>query len=103
LNPKLDIPQENLAEFCRRWMIEEFALFGSVLREDFTADSDVDVLVSFQAEAKWTLFDLASMREELKAIFGREVDLLTRGGLEASRNYLRREAILAGAEIIYAA
>lgn len=103
MNPKLDIPQENLAEFCRRWMIEEFALFGSVLREDFTADSDVDVLVSFQAEAKWTLFDLASMREELKAIFGREVDLLTRGGLEASRNYLRREAILAGAEIIYAA
>lgn len=100
---KLDIPRENLAEFCRRWMIKELALFGSVLREDFAADSDIDVLVSFKTEAKWTLFDLASMREELKVIFGREVDLITQGGLEASRNYLRRESILAGAEVIYAA
>ena len=95
------IDREKIAEFCRRWKITEFALFGSVLREDFRPDSDVDVLVSFAPDAHWTLFDMVHMQEELQTILGREVDLVSRRGLEASRNYLRRKAILSSAEVVH--
>ena len=94
------IDREKIAEFCRRWKITEFALFGSVLREDFRPDSDVDVLVSFASDAHWTLFDMVHMQEELQTILGRKVDLVSRRGLEASRNYLRRKAILSSAEVV---
>lgn len=96
------IPAETLADFCRRWMIVELALFGSALREDFGPESDVDVLVTFSSQAPWTLLDMVRMQEELKAIFGRDVDLVSRRGIEQSRNYLRRKAILSSAETIYA-
>jgi predicted nucleotidyltransferase len=94
--------REQLAEFCRKWMVTELAVFGSILRDDFGPDSDIDILVTFDTEARWTLFDLATMREELMAIFGREVDLVSRRGLETSRNHLRRQEILSSAEVIYA-
>lgn len=84
-------------------MIEELAIFGSALRVDFTIDSDIDVLVTFETEARWTLFDLTAMHEELRTIFSRKVDIVTREGLKSSRNYLRRKAIFADAEVIYAA
>ena len=97
----IDIPKERLREFCRKWKVTEFALFGSVTRpEEFRADSDVDVLVRFADEARIGLFELHHMEEELKEIFGREVDLLTRRGVEQSRNYLRREAILGSAVLL---
>lgn len=99
---QIDIPREEIAEFCRKWKVREFALFGSVLRDDFSPDSDVDVLVTFCEEARHTLFDLVHMQDELKAIFGRDVDLISRRGIESSRNYIRREAILSSTEIIYA-
>lgn len=95
-------PQEVTA-LCRRWSIVEMSVFGSVLREDFGPASDVDVLVSFAPEARWTLFDLARLQDELRQLFGRPVDLVSRRGLEASRNPLRRQAILASAEVLYAA
>lgn len=97
----IEIDRERIADFCRRWRIAELALFGSVLREDFDQDSDVDVLVRFHPEAEHTLFDLVRMQEELKRIVGREVDLVSRRGIEASRNYLRKRAILSTAEVIY--
>ena len=97
----LTIPPEKLQEFCRRWQIVELALFGSVLRDDFGPDSDVDVLVSFAEDAGHSLFELDDMESELREIFGREVDLVTRRGIESSPNYLRRNAILRSAEIIY--
>ena len=103
LRPDFNLVSNDLAGFCKRWLVSELSVFGSVLRDDFRDDSDIDILVSFHSEAKWTLFELASMRDELKEIFGREVDLLTRKGLESSRNYLRRKSILAEAEKIYAA
>jgi hypothetical protein len=78
------------------------AFFGSVLRNDFRPDSDVDVLVEFLPEAKLGLFDLVRMQEELKDILGREVDLVEKTAIEQSRNYLRRKAILSSAEMIYA-
>jgi uncharacterized protein len=100
---KIKIPKAKLAEFCRRWNISEFALFGSVLRADFRPDSDVDVLVSFSPEAHVTLFDMARMQDELKTIFGRDVDLVSKRGLENSRNYLRRKYILDSAQVIHVA
>jgi len=76
------------------------ALFGSVLSEDFRPDSDIDILVSFKDDAGWSLFDFVDMIDELKAIFGRKVDLVEK---ESLRNPFRRQAILAGNEVIYAA
>jgi predicted nucleotidyltransferase len=96
----LQIPYKEIADFCRQWSITELALFGSVLREDFRPDSDVDVLVSFADNAHWSLFDLVEMTEKLEAIFGRGVDLVEK---KALRNPFRRYAILPGREIVYAA
>ena len=103
MNARIDIPSDEIAAFCRRWQITELALFGSVLRDDFGADSDVDVLVSFSDDARHTLFDLDDMELELREIFGRKVDLVSRRGIEASRNYLRRDSILKSAQVIYGA
>ena len=97
---KFTIPKAKLSEFCRRWNISELALFGSALREDFRPDSDVDVLVSFGPQAHVTLFDMAQMQNELKDIFKREVDLVSKRGLENRRNYLRRKQILNSAQVI---
>ena len=99
----IEIPEEKIAEFCKKWKIREFALFGSVLRADFRHDSDVDVLVMFDESARHTLFDLVHMEEDLKEIFGRDVDLVSRRGIETSRNYIRKKAILDSAETVYAA
>jgi uncharacterized protein len=101
---KLSLPQEKIAAFCRKWNVSEFALFGSVLREDFRPDSDVDVLVSFPSyDATPSLFDHVDMQDELVEIFGRPVDLLTRGGVEDGRNPIRKRAILNTARVVYAA
>jgi uncharacterized protein len=100
MKPELVFDRDRLDEFCRRWRIQELALFGSVLRSDFRSDSDVDVLVTFEPEAPWTLWDLSRMRTELKEIFGREVDLVEK---KALRNPFRRQAILEGQRVIYAA
>jgi len=99
----IEIPTDKIADFCQRWKITELALFGSVLRDDFRSDSDVDILVTFAPDAHRTLFDMVDMQDELEAMFERKVDLVSRRGIERSRNYLRRKAILDSAEIIYAA
>ncbi|MDZ7656549.1 MAG: nucleotidyltransferase family protein [Sulfurimicrobium sp.] len=100
---RISLPQDQLSLFCRQWKIAEFALFGSVLRDDFRPDSDIDVLVTFSPDASWSLFDHVEMRDELAAILGRKVDLLTRNAVEQSRNPIRRRAILESAEVIHAA
>jgi len=101
--PQVAVDIERIAEFCRKWQITEFALFGSVLREDFSPDSDVDVLVTFAADAPWSLFDIVEMEAQLKDIFGREVDLVERAAIEKSENYIRRKHILAAVETLYVA
>ncbi len=103
MNARIDIPMEAVAEFCKRWEIVEFSLFGSVLRDDFAPDSDVDVLVTFAPHARYTLFDMVHMEDELRGLFKRNVDLVERGAIERSPNYLRRKAILGSAEAVYAA
>lgn len=100
---QIPIDRKRIAEYCRKWKIIEFALFGSVLRQDFGPDSDVDVLVTFDPEAHWTLFDLVHMEDELAQILGRKADLVSRRGIESSANYIRRRAILSSVEVIHAA
>ena len=100
LTSRIDFSINQVVEFCKRWQVNEFALFGSVLRDDFRPDSDVDVLVSFNPAAPWSLFDLVTMQDELQNIFGRPVDLVEREGL---RNPFRKRSILNGREVIYAA
>lgn len=100
---RIDIDNEAIGAFCQKWQIVEVSLFGSALRDDFRADSDVDLMVTFASGARRTLLDLAQMQEELERIFGRRVDLLTRRGVEMSRNPIRKAHILSTAEVIYAA
>jgi hypothetical protein len=103
MNANIAIDEARIVAFCQKWKIIEFSLFGSVLRDDFGPDSDVDVLVSFAPEAEWSLFDVVHMEDELKEIFAREVDLVIRKSIERSENYLRRKHILESVEPIYVA
>jgi uncharacterized protein len=98
----IDLPTDKIAEFCDHWKVIEFALFGSVLRNDFRLDSDIDVMVQFHPDAHPTFSTLDRMESELKTIFHRDIDLITRQGIETSRNYLRRQEILSSAQVIYA-
>jgi hypothetical protein len=102
MNSAIELPINKIAEFCHQWQVIEISLFGSVLRDDFRPDSDIDVMVQFHPDAHPTFSTLDQMEAELKTIFQREVDLITRQGIEASRNYLRRHEILSSAQVIYA-
>lgn len=95
----VDLPKEKIVEFCQRWKIIEFALFGSILREDFGPDSDIDVLVTFQGDAPWSMWDLLDMRKELQDLFGRDVDLVEK---DALRNPFRKHEILREHKVVYA-
>jgi len=98
----LDLPHDKLAGFCRRWNITELSFFGSVLRDDFGADSDVDIMVNF-APGKTPGLEFWTMEAELEEILGHKVDLTTRQGVENSANYIIRGEILRSVEPYYAA
>lgn len=100
MNPKLSIPQEQIAAFCQKHGIRRLSIFGSALREDFRPDSDVDVLVEFEPDRIPTLFDIVGMEQELSSLLnGRKVDLRTPGDL--SRYF--RQQVMEEAEVQYAA
>ena len=94
-------PYDEIAAFCKRWKVVEFALFGSAVRDDFMPESDIDALVSFAPDSNWGLFEHVQMRQELKSIFARDVDLITRRALEQSRNSLLRAEILSTAKVVF--
>lgn len=96
----IPIPHDRIADFCRRWKITEFALFGSVLRDDFGPDSDIDVLVTFAPDTFHDIDDWIAMRDELELLFGRRVDLVSRASL---RNPFRRREILDTRRVLHAA
>ena len=100
--PKLAItlPKEAIVDICSRWKIEEFYLFGSVLRSDFHADSDIDVMISFSSDAHWG-WDIVLIKDELEAVFNRHVDLITKKSIEESHNWIRRKEILDNKRLIY--
>ena len=97
------VDKKKVAAFCHKYRIRRLALFGSALRADFRPDSDVDVLVEFSADAQHSLITLSRMEDELRHIFGREVDLVDQVAIEPSRNYIRRKEILGSLQTIYAA
>jgi predicted nucleotidyltransferase len=103
MTARIPIDREKIAAFCQRWKIVNLSLFGSVLRDDFRPDSDVDVLVTFAPDAEWSLFDHMAMEEELSAALGRKVDLVSRRAIERSANWIRRRVILESAEPYYVA
>ena len=94
-------PMAKIAKFCHRWKIRELAVFGSVLRADFKPDSDIDVIVTFDDDADWSLLDHMRMQQELQTLFQRDVDLLTKRAVEKSQNWVRRKEILSTASIIF--
>jgi len=97
---KITVHRKRIEVFCRKWKVKEFSLFGSVLTDDFQPDSDVDVLVTLDEDAKWSLFEWVDMIDELKDIFGRDVDLVEK---TAIRNPFRRHHILRTHEVVYVA
>lgn len=103
LRAHLPFDEAWLEGWCHRWQVAELAFFGSVLREDFRPDSDVDVLIRFSDASQWSLLDHIAMEEELATFFGRKVDLVSRRAVEASRNHIRRHHILDSAQVVYAA
>lgn len=96
---QIAIPQDQIVAFCRRNQIRSFSLFGSVLREDFAPDSDIDVLVEFDPEARIGFMALARMQRELADLLGRQVDLVPRDGLKPRI----RDRVLDSAQVLYAA
>lgn len=97
---EINVDKKTIKAFCGKWRIAEFAFFGSVLRDDFGPESDIDVLVTLAPSAEWDLFEWMDMRKELEGILGRPVDVVEKTCL---RNPYRREEILARSEMIYVA
>ena len=103
MSPRIAIDPGRIADFCGKWRISRLELFGSVLRDDFRPDSDVDLLVTYEPGASPSLRQLTEIEEELRGILGRDVDLVPRKMIEASPNYIRRKSILSTVMEIYAA
>ena len=95
------ITRRDWRPFCERWKIHELALFGSVLRPDFRSDSDVDVLVEFEADAAWSLLDHIRLQRELQTLLQRKVDLITKRGLQYSQNWRFRAEVLRTARVVF--
>lgn len=101
---RLNISDEELGEFCRKWKIVRLEVFGSALRDDFDpAKSDIDLLVTYAAEASWDLRDELAMQEEFEALVGRPADLPTRSEVERMQNWIRRRRILGSAQLLFEA
>ena len=99
VSPRIKISERKIRDFCQRYQVQRMALFGSVLRDDFRPDSDIDVLVMFDPSARITFMTLGKMERELSGIFQRPVDLVPQEGLKPAI----REAVLASAQEVYAA
>lgn len=100
---RLGIASTDLAAFCQRWQVAELSLFGSILRNDFTENSDIDMLVAYLPTAQRGLFEKIQMQEELETLLHREVDLVSKQAIIHSRNWLRRRNILDSAQVVYVA
>lgn len=101
LGARIDIPKDEIAAFCRRNRILRMAFFGSVLRDDFSPESDVDLLVEFEPDARIGYIGLAGLEIELGEVLGRRADLHTLDGVQSSRNWLLRDEILGSTEAVY--
>ena len=96
------LDSEDIRKFCRKWKIRELKVFGSILREDFRPESDIDFLADFDPDAEWDAFDHLDMEDELTALVGRKVDLVGLSAVESSKNRFRKKEILSTAEPVVA-
>ncbi|MFA6186254.1 MAG: nucleotidyltransferase family protein [Phycisphaerae bacterium] len=97
------VPEEKIADFCRKWKVQQLSVFGSAVSGKLRPDSDIDLLVSFAPAADWSMFDHYRMEDELTGIFAREVDLISRQAIEENSNWICRREIFDNAKVIYAA
>jgi len=97
----IELPYDALEDYCRRWKINKLEIFGSILRDDFGPDSDVDFLVTFDPSSRLSLFDLVHAQDELSSLVGRPADLVERDCIEQSKNWMRRKLILENTRTIY--
>lgn len=102
IRPDFTLPAEPLQNLCQHWQIIELSLFGSVLRDDFNPESDIDLLITFADSARITFFDLDEIERQFSFLFeNRPVDIVTKNAIEQSHNPIRRQNILNNAKIIY--
>jgi len=99
-NARIELPMKRIEEFCGKYGVEEFSLFGSVLRDDFGPDSDVDVMLKFKPGHGFTFENTPDIQEELESTFGRPVDVIEKGRIS---NPFRRHAIMSSYRVVYAA
>lgn len=101
-NLPIEISLHKVRDFCLKWKIKEFALFGSILRDDFNPiESDIDILVSFINGNNISLFDMIEMKEELENLYQRKVDIVNKESIEKSKNPYRKKEILENFKVIY--
>jgi uncharacterized protein len=98
---KFNISQTELDEICKRFLIKELSLFGSINSDNFNEDSDIDLLVAFEDHANFSLFDIVRIKDSFENLFNRRVDLVSKNAIKQSRNIYRRDAILKSAKVIY--
>ncbi|YAF95628.1 MAG: nucleotidyltransferase family protein [Nodularia sp. CChRGM 3473] len=97
----ISLQMDAIESFCQRWQIAELSVFGSILRDDFNVDSDVDFLYVLKPNIHWRLVDLIGAEEELEQLLNRKVDLVNKSSVEQSHNWLRKQNILSSSQVIY--
>ncbi|MDD1686172.1 HEPN domain-containing protein [Methanoregula sp.] len=95
-NRHIAMPEEIIRAFCKKWNIHRFSFYGSIMRDDFRPDSDIDVMIEFSPDDRTSLFDMNTMQAELEELFSRKVDIADRRSVEQSENYIRRKGMLSG-------
>jgi uncharacterized protein len=98
----IDLDSQAIRDFCDKWKITQLSVFGSILRDDFRPDSDIDFLATFDKNAQWDLYDVELMRNELEQVIGRSADLISRSAIERSDNRFIKKEVLSTAEPVYA-
>lgn len=101
MNKNFYVSQIELNEICKKFLIKELSLFGSVNTDNFNDESDIDLLVSFDESAKYSLFDIVRIKESFEELFNRRVDLVSKKAIQQSSNNYRRDSILNSAKVIY--
>ena len=98
----IDLDSQAILDYCKKWKVAELSVFGSILRDDFRPDSDIDFLVSYDQDAKWDLSDFVTMKDELAHVIGRPIDLISRAAVERSDNRFIKKEVLSSSEPVYA-
>lgn len=101
IQTRLGLTSQEIVNFCQHWGITRLALFGSILRDDFRDDSDIDFLITFAPHARQGLLTLAKMKHELESRLNRPIDLIPEASVQMSDNWIRQQEILGTAQMLY--